>query len=137
MPRPHDILFYDGHCGLCHRSVLFALARDKDGSRFRFAPLQGESFAETVPAATRRKLPDSIVVLTPDDRLLTRWRAVDRLLSRLGGAWAALARLARLIPRPLMNLAYDAVAAIRLALFPRPQDTCPACESAVRDRFLP
>ena len=36
-----DLLFYDGTCGLCHRAVTFALARDPDGSRFRFAALQG------------------------------------------------------------------------------------------------
>src|SRR5579885_2416758 len=34
-----ELIFYDGHCGLCHGFVKFALARDREGARFRFAPL--------------------------------------------------------------------------------------------------
>lgn len=135
--REHDLVFYDGNCGLCHRGVLFAIRRDPDGARFRFAPLQGETFAEVVPPESRRELPDSIVLLTNDGRLLTRWRAVERLLMRLGGPWSLLARGARLIPRPLLDLGYAVVAAVRHYLFRRPADVCPVCESSLRKWFLP
>lgn len=137
MDREHDLVFYDGGCGLCHRAVLFAIKRDPDGARFRFAPLQGQTFAEIVPAECRRGPPDSIVLLTKDGRLLTRWWAVDRLLLRVGGVWALLARGSRLIPRPLLDLGYAVVAAARHRLFRRPTDACPVCESSLRERFLP
>ena len=37
-------LFYDGTCALCHGAVRFVLARDRDGSAFRFAPLDFHDF---------------------------------------------------------------------------------------------
>ncbi len=37
------ILFFDGVCGLCNRTVDFVLQEDRD-RRFLFAPLQGETF---------------------------------------------------------------------------------------------
>ena len=40
----HELVFYDGRCGLCHHSVRFLLARDRDGALFRYAPLFGETF---------------------------------------------------------------------------------------------
>ena len=48
---PPDQVFYDGHCGLCHRTVLFLLTRDRDGALFRFGPLFGE-VAGTVRTGT-------------------------------------------------------------------------------------
>jgi hypothetical protein len=39
-----EILFYDGHCSLCHRSVQFVVRHDRDGTAFRFAPMQWPTF---------------------------------------------------------------------------------------------
>ena len=44
MTGTQDIVFYDGGCALCHHSVRFLVARDRDGSRFRFAPIGGACF---------------------------------------------------------------------------------------------
>jgi predicted DCC family thiol-disulfide oxidoreductase YuxK len=130
-------LFYDGQCGLCHRLVRLVLAEDRRGEGFLLAPLQGETFAAAVPAAQRAGLPDSVVLRTADGRLLTRSAAVRAVLARLGGAWGLLARLARLVPEPLADLAYDRVAAVRLRLFARPADLCPVLPPALRARFRP
>jgi len=88
-----DYLFYDGHCGLCHRSVEFAMKRDALGTAFRFAPLEGETFQSLVGIERRAVLPDSIVVLTSDGQLFTRSDAILRILTRLGGSWGALGKL--------------------------------------------
>ncbi|BDC50847.1 hypothetical protein F183_A31630 [Bryobacterales bacterium F-183] len=130
-----DILYYDGHCGLCHRSVQFVLKHDPDGSRFRFAPLQSESFTRNIPAATRAQLPDSVVIWTPDRRALTQSDAVLHMLRRLGGIWAIFAALGRLIPRPLRNWMYARIAAIRHRLFAKPEAACPLMPRNLRDRF--
>lgn len=132
-----DLLFYDGHCGLCHRAVLFALKRDRDGSRFSFSPLQGESFLEKVPEAQRTALPDSMVLLSPDGRLHLRSDAALRLGARIGGAWGFLAALGRLVPRPLRDLVYDGVAKVRKRIFGAPEDACPVIPKELRERFLP
>ncbi len=128
-------VFYDGHCGLCHGAVKFLLARDRDGSRFRFAPLQGETLAAMVPAARRARLPDSIVVLTDSGELLVRSAGVVAILERLGGAWRPLGRLLAIVPRPLRDAAYDFVARIRKRLVAPPADVCPLMPPELRARF--
>lgn len=130
-------VFYDGHCGLCHGAVKFLLARDRDGSRFRYAPLQGATFAALVPAPARAGLPDSVVVLTDRGELLTRSVGVIALLESLGGGWRALASVARLAPRPLADATYDLVARLRKKLFAAPADVCPMVPAVLRARFDP
>ena len=79
-PAPtHDLLFYDGACGLCHRIVRFTVARDRDGSRFRYAPLAGATFRETFAPPVAAALPDSIVIRTAAGRTLVRAAAVLHL----------------------------------------------------------
>jgi predicted DCC family thiol-disulfide oxidoreductase YuxK len=130
-----DLVFYDGDCGFCHRSVRFLLARDPDGSRFRYAPLQGETVGRLLGAAERASLPDSLVVRTAAGELLVRSRALLHVLRRLGGAWALLAGLLWLVPRPLRDATYDAFARVRYRLFVRPTEACPVLSPSLRARF--
>ena len=131
----HSTVFYDGGCGLCHRAVRFAIAHDGDGSRFRFASLDGEGFRRRVPAAARAGLPDSIVTLAADGALLVRSAAVIHILERIGGPWKLLGRLLAIIPRWARDAGYDAVARVRHLLFRRPDDTCPVTPPELRARF--
>ena len=130
-----ETLFYDGTCGLCHRTVRFVLAEDPGGRAFRFAPLQGALFRSALDDGARAGLPDSLVVLTADGRVLTRSRAVRHLLSRLGGLWGVAARLAGVVPVPLGDAAYDLVARVRHRLFARPPEACPLLPARLRSRF--
>ena len=130
-----DLVFYDGTCGLCHHTVRFGLGRDRDGSRFRYAPLASSTFAGTYDPATRAGLPDSIVLRTADGRTLTRSAAVLHIGERLGGPWRVLARVVGLLPRWLLDLAYDGVARVRHRLFRRPADACPVIPPELRSRF--
>jgi predicted DCC family thiol-disulfide oxidoreductase YuxK len=116
--------------------VRFVLARDREG-RFRFAPLQGETFRAVVPEGHRTALPDSIVVRAADGRTLARSDAAAHVLIGLGGAWRFWGRVLRLVPRPLRDLGYDAVAALRRRLVARPPDLCPVVPPALRGRFEP
>ena len=130
-----SMVFYDGACGLCHRAVRFAMARDRDGSRFRFAALGGRAFRRLVPEALRAGLPDSIVVLTPDGTLLARSAAVIHILERIGGPWRVPGRLLALLPQGIRDLGYDGVARVRHRLFGRPADACPVTPPELRKRF--
>lgn len=134
-PMP-DRVFYDGGCALCHATVRFLLARDRGGGLFRFAPLGGETFRALVPPASRDGLPDSVVVLADDGRLLTRGAAARHLLGRLGGAWGALSRLLGILPPRLLDAGYDAVARLRRGLAP-PRESCPALPAPLRSRLDP
>jgi len=127
-------LFYDGHCGLCHRWVRFVLAEDHAG-RFILSPLQSEAFERHVPTEQREHLPDSIVIQRPDGGLLVRSAAVVHILDRLGGAWRVIGWLARAIPQPMADTAYRLIASLRNRLFARPVEACPLMPPELRQRF--
>ena len=131
------MLFYDGHCGLCHRAVKFVLKHDRSGSAFRFAPLQGETFESRVPPERRAGLPDSVVVLTADGKLLTRSNAFVHIFQRLGGGWKTLAGVLAVIPRPLRDVVYIFIARIRYRVFGTRDDLCPIVPLDLRSRFDP
>jgi len=131
--RP-ERLFYDGHCGLCHRSVRLVVAEDTH-RQFIASPLQSRAFEQAIPADKRQTLPNSIVVQRSDRRLLARSRAVFHILDRLGGWWRIVSWLGRAVPTPLADAGYRAVAAIRNRLFARPSDVCPMIPPDMRDRF--
>jgi predicted DCC family thiol-disulfide oxidoreductase YuxK len=132
-----EMLFYDGHCGFCHRAVKFALKHDKTGKAFRFAPLQGETFSALVPASERPTLPDSVIVRTAEGVLLVRSAAFIHILRRLGGGWRALAAILAVVPRALRDAAYDFVARVRYRIFGRRDDVCPIVPVELRKRFDP
>lgn len=135
MASAPERLFYDGTCALCHGAVRFVLARDRDGSAFRFAPLDSDAFRRAAPPALRAELPDSLVVETADGLLLTRSDAVIRVLGRLGPPWRLLGRLARMVPRALRDGVYDLVARVRYRVFGREPEACPVIPKQLRSRF--
>jgi len=132
-----ETLFYDGHCGLCHRAVKFVLRHDRDGAFFRFAPLQGATFTAAVPAKHRAMLPDSMVVRTLDGRLLLKSDAWLHIMRRLGGLWKMIGAIFGVIPRPIRDWGYDFVAAVRFRVFGRREDLCPIIPTDLRRRFDP
>lgn len=137
-PQPAgQTVFYDGHCGMCHGLVRFALKEDQSAQPFTFAPLQGEFVRRSLPENVRANLPDSVVVLDDKNSVLTRSTAVIYLMRRLGGLWFLLAAALRLIPRSLRDLGYDAVASVRTKIAGARPNVCPIVGEPWRARFLP
>jgi predicted DCC family thiol-disulfide oxidoreductase YuxK len=131
------MLFYDGHCALCHRSVKFVLKHDRSGKLFRFAPLQGPTFEARVPAEQRASLPDSVMVLTSDGAVLVRSNAFLHVLRRLGGGWRIMATALSAVPLALRDAAYDFIARVRYRIFGKREDSCPVISPDLRARFDP
>jgi predicted DCC family thiol-disulfide oxidoreductase YuxK len=131
----YDIVFYDGACGLCHRLVKFILPRDRRGV-FRFAALESETFRTRVPEPARIGLPDSVVVLTDDGRVLVRSAATRRILSRLAWWWRVAGAVLGVLPRGFADWGYDVIARSRHRLFKRPSEACPVVPPELRARFL-
>jgi predicted DCC family thiol-disulfide oxidoreductase YuxK len=135
-PARLDRLVYDGGCGLCHKAVNFTIAHDARGELFRFTPLESELVDTLLPTGvTRESLPDSMLVLTHDGRLLMRSDAALHIGKRVGGLWGALARIGSIVPRFLRDAVYDGVASIRHKLFAKPSDACPVLPPELRKRF--
>lgn len=127
-------VFYDGECALCQGSVRFAVAEDRV-RQVSFGPLAGETFARLANERTAA-FPDSIVVRAGSEPLV-RSAAVLRLAAGLGGLWRVVAVLGSLVPRPLRDVVYDAVARVRKRLGVRAAGVCPVAGDEVTARFLP
>jgi predicted DCC family thiol-disulfide oxidoreductase YuxK len=132
-----ETLFYDGHCGLCHRTVQFVLKHDPEGRHFRFAPLQGQTFKSRVSEDRRASLPDSMVVETLDGSLLLRSDAWMHMLRRLEAGWRIIASVKSVFPRAVRDFAYDLIASVRYRIFRRREDVCPLVPADLRVRFDP
>lgn len=133
--QQNGIVFYDGVCGLCDRSVRFLLKRDKL-QNLCFAPLQGETARQRTDCPPERR---SVIFVchagTPQEQTYTRSEAALRLLDHIGGFWRIVAWL-RIIPRPLRDGVYDFIASRRYRWFGK-FDACRVPPAEWRNRFLP
>jgi predicted DCC family thiol-disulfide oxidoreductase YuxK len=137
--RGSHLLLYDGVCGLCQRTVRWMLRHDPEG-RLLFAaqqqPLAAKVFARH--ALNIRQVDSAVLIsnfATPQEHLALRSDAILGCLTVLGGAWAVLARAARLIPRPLRDAAYRWLARNRIRFFGSAA-LCTLPTPAERARFL-
>jgi predicted DCC family thiol-disulfide oxidoreductase YuxK len=127
------IVFFDGVCGLCNRTVDFLLKRDTRGV-FRFAPLQGETAQRLLTAADVESL--NSLVFFDGTNLYRRSAGTVRIFWRLGGLWKVPAALLWLVPLPIRNAGYRAIAAYRYRWFGK-KETCRMPTPEERERFLP
>ena len=134
------VLFYDGVCGLCNRTVQFILRRDRR-EVFRFAPLQGPLANRILKAhGIDPSDLDTIYVAVKCDqsskeRLLVRSDAAVFVLRELGGIWRVGAAVLGLMPRSVRDWGYGLIARNRYRIFGR-YETCPIPSENVRTRFL-
>ncbi|MFN0167127.1 MAG: thiol-disulfide oxidoreductase DCC family protein [Bryobacteraceae bacterium] len=133
---PGDLVFYDGGCALCHWAVRFFINRDRPG-RIRYAPLDGRTFEQRLTPTERSHLPDSLVVLTEGGDLLVRSAAVLYLMRVIGGVWRPLGWLGGVVPKPLADAMYNAIARSRRRWFGKPRTACPMTPPELRSRFDP
>ena len=105
-PRSRETVFFDGSCGLCSGAIRFLVAEDAYG-RFDYSPLDSDEFRSSLSEPERRGLPDSVVVLTTDGRVLVRSRAILHAAARLGGLWRLLGAVGSWVPRPARDAIYD------------------------------
>jgi predicted DCC family thiol-disulfide oxidoreductase YuxK len=132
------LLFYDGECGVCTRSVRLVLRHDRAGP-LRFASLRGEH-----GAALSRRHPelsgvDSMIwVDQPEggnrERLLLRSDAALEVARYLGGWWRLFGVL-RIMPRRLRDWFYDWFARNRHRFAGGPE-ACTVPGPEERARFL-
>jgi predicted DCC family thiol-disulfide oxidoreductase YuxK len=138
-PAPTTIVFYDGVCGLCNRLNQFLLRRDS-AARIRFAALQSPIAWRLLAAHGLDPSDLDTVYVMADwtagsERVLARSTAVLHALAQLGGPWLALARVGGLVPRPLADLVYRAVARSRYRIFGQ-YDQCQIPPPEWRERFI-
>jgi predicted DCC family thiol-disulfide oxidoreductase YuxK len=132
------VLLYDGTCGFCARSVQFVLRHERSRRTLRFARLEGP-----LGTALRGRHPelasiDSMIWFEPPttdspERLLWRSRGALRVARYLGGIWAVLGSLGRIVPPRLLDAGYDWIARHRHELA---AEACLIPTPAEKPRFL-
>jgi predicted DCC family thiol-disulfide oxidoreductase YuxK len=127
------ILFFDGVCGLCNRSIDFVIVRDPKGE-FQFAPLQGDTARSLLSPSDVANL--NTVVLWVNAQTYRKSAAIVRVLWKLSRGWQILGTLLWLVPLPLRNLGYVVVSRNRYRFFGK-KETCRMPTPAERMRFLP
>jgi predicted DCC family thiol-disulfide oxidoreductase YuxK len=123
--KHQSVLLFDGECGLCTRIVQLVLRADRKGT-LCFASLQGEFARKIIARAAELRAVDSMALLEAtaagDYHVSVRSEAALRLARYLGFPWM-LFGLARVIPRPVRDRVYDAIARRRHRWF-APALTC-------------
>jgi predicted DCC family thiol-disulfide oxidoreductase YuxK len=82
------ILFFDGNCGLCNRSVKFVLRKEKD-QELIFSPLQSEFSKKTLQSFNLKDNMDTMVLLE-NGKIYLRSSAALRITKYLKGLWPLL-----------------------------------------------
>ena len=137
-PTAQHLVLFDGACGFCRRAALY-VARLDSADAFRFAPLQSDLAQGLL--AEREISPRGAGSML----VLPEWRhgqrpALDRsaaglfIARRLPWPWKICAAL-QLLPRPLLDSCYDALARNRHRLAGG-SSACAIPDAAVQDRFL-
>ena len=134
--RTDHIVFYDGYCVLCSKSIDFILSRDTLAA-FRFSSLQSD-FAQKIlpergyPIANIKNL-SNIVYLRHSD-IKIKSDAVLSILWNLGGIYK-LSCLVYILPRVVRDFGYDRLAKLRYRIFGK-RDTCRVPTAQEMARFL-
>jgi predicted DCC family thiol-disulfide oxidoreductase YuxK len=115
MRAGYPILFYDGGCGFCSRSVAWLLAHERACHDLRFAPLQGATAAALLADCPEASALDSVIWYEPaagtrPSATLVRSDAVLRTWRYIGGAWGLLGGATRLMPRAWRDGIYGLIA---------------------------
>jgi predicted DCC family thiol-disulfide oxidoreductase YuxK len=127
------VLFFDGDCAFCSKSVRQVVRFDKRGV-ISFAPLQGELSRKLGLIGYAEEGGGSVVLLRESDgKIFTHSDGPIQLARLLGGAWHLFA-LARFIPKPLRDAAYRWVARNRYRFMGK-ADSCSLPDPALLARL--
>lgn len=128
------VLFFDGDCGFCSKSVRAVHRLDKRG-HIEFSPLQGKLAGELGLEKYAEKAGGSMVIIRePDGMRFFKGDAWIVLGKELGGIWAVLSACFSILPKAARNLIYDLVARNRY-LLPGKGDSCEMPEESLRRRM--
>lgn len=128
-----NIVFYDGVCGLCNRTVRFIITRDPT-AHFHFCALQSDTAKRLLAERGITQIDLDTLYLIDEKGLAARSTAVLRICRRLRAPWPLLS-VFLLLPRVLRDACYDWISRRRYRWLGR-YDTCRLPDQGEQARFL-
>lgn len=128
-----SILLFDGVCNLCNGIVQFIIKHDPK-AKFRFASLQSKTGQALLRKFGLKTDDFDTFVLVRGETYFVRSSAVLRVLHELGGMWK-LFYVFIILPAPLRDFFYNAIASSRYKLFGR-RESCMVPTPELKQRFL-
>ena len=126
------IILFDGTCAFCEGSVRFIATRDN--GYFRFGASQNpEGQALLKKLGTSQQAARSLILID-DDRVYLRSDAALRIAQRLNAPWKYAGALL-IVPRPIRDLVYRGVAAVRYRIAGR-SNACEIPPPEIRARLI-
>lgn len=126
------IILFDGTCAFCEKSVRFIATRDN--GYFKFGASQNpEGQALLEKFGTSRAAARSLILIE-SDHVYLRSDAVLRIAQRMNAPWKY-AGVFVLVPRPVRDLVYRGVAAIRHRIAGR-ANACEIPPPEIRSRLI-
>jgi predicted DCC family thiol-disulfide oxidoreductase YuxK len=127
------IIFFDGVCNLCSRSVQFIIKKDKK-KQFRFASLQGKAGQELLKKFNLPADHFNSFILAEGDQIYTRSTGVLRMLKKLGGGWQLFYGFI-IVPKFIRNAVYNWIARNRYKWYGK-RNECMVPTPDLKERFL-
>ena len=132
-PAGGGIVLFDGTCAFCEGGVKFIARRDPAGY-FRFGASQSpEAQALLARYGVKRETARSMILIE-GDHVYLRSTASLRIARRLTWPWSWAAAFL-VVPRPLRDLAYRGVAAVRHRIAGR-SNACEIPPPEIRERLI-
>ena len=121
-----NIIYYDGECGLCHLAVRFILKVDSK-SKFYFSPLSNLD--------NNLKYIDSII-LKRGNEVFYEGQAIIMIFENIDNNWNYLAKVLKLIPINVLDIAYRWVSRNRAKVSVKKVSSCPIVPRYYQKRFI-
>ena len=128
----NNIVFFDGVCNVCDKTVDFVLKYDKD-QRFSFASLQSE-FAQNFFLEHKMNVSLDTIVVFKDGDFLKRSKAMLYILKNLNGSPRILGAILSLFPHFISDSFYALFAKNRYRIFGK-REVCKVPTKEVLSRF--
>ena len=137
------LVIFDGHCGLCNRTVRWLVRRDSQ-DRLRFVAFESAQVAgllarHGISLPDAKSGPATILVVREfgytAEQVLMRSEAVLAMLAELPQPWPAVAAVLRWIPWPLRDMGYRLIAHWRYHIWGR-LESCPLPTAGDHASFL-
>jgi len=136
MTNPYQgqkIVFFDGVCVLCNRSVDFLFKKDHK-KRLKFASLQSVNAMAILRQLQNQSIKEDTIIFYDEGRFLMKSTAVLKIAGYLGPPYSALA-IFLIIPRPWRDWLYDIIARNRAKWFGT-RETCRVPDQETSGRII-